>query len=208
MNFYAHLSVAMRLGHRPATGFGAMLPDLVRMAGVNMPGDLPEAVATGVWLHHRTDEAFHGHVAFVEGSRALRAELDRINELSAGAARAIAHVGWELLLDGVVAAGDPPTVWTAAWDAADRHGIDLAGLAGHLRDPSWPRRYGDPQWIAERLVRILAARPRLAFSPAQRAAVADALALTAASVASAAPRVMAEVIGGLGSLGNGPLRRL
>lgn len=79
-----------------------MLPDFVGMARlgrVSAPGH-PE-VSSGIDYHHRTDAVFHRAPLFTgmvsEGIDALLAR-----GLGRGSARAVAHVGIELLLDGLL----------------------------------------------------------------------------------------------------------
>ncbi|MGE0879655.1 MAG: hypothetical protein AB7L13_03950 [Acidimicrobiia bacterium] len=203
MNFYAHLTIARQAGESAAVGFGAMVPDLARMARVRMPAVLPDDIARGVWLHHRTDEAFHANREFLHGSSALRAALDRrgTDGLGPGARRAIAHVGWELMLDGVLARRTNSAWWVGAWEHAssvapvERGGYGWTRLSQDLSHDRWPERYADTDWIAERLVYILGARPRLAFDPACTGAVADALGEVRAHVDRTATAVVSDVLG-------------
>src|SRR5438067_700665 len=103
MNFLAHAAVASSHDRDPEFILGAVLPDLLPMAGVAVARhDLPAQVQAGWRFHHRTDDAFHAAAAFRAGVQALRTDL-RGTPLETGPRRAVAHVGWELLLDDVVA---------------------------------------------------------------------------------------------------------
>ena len=62
-----------------------------------------EALAAGLRFHHLTDEAFHGSRSFLEFSGQALSYLSR-HGLPRGSARAVAHVGVELLLDTAFAA--------------------------------------------------------------------------------------------------------
>lgn len=195
MNVHGHLEVAARCGADAATQVGAALPDLAAMLRVRLDHEaMPPELRTGVALHHRTDGAFHDHpVVRVEMARlsdALRARgLDR------GAARAIGHVGYEMLLDATV----PRDRLGAVLDAVDAAVIDLAlgappqwhELRGHLIGGA--ARHDAPAWVAERLFHILDRRPRLRFAVAQLPAVADVLAERAPVIHAQAPEVVADV---------------
>ena len=109
MNFLAHAAVARRHDDDPAFVLGAVLPDLLPMAGIRLTrDDVPAAVAAGWRSHHHADAAFHESMAFREGVHALRTDL-RTTALATGPRRAVAHVGWELLLDDTVM-GDRDTI--------------------------------------------------------------------------------------------------
>jgi hypothetical protein len=126
MNFFGHVVVATWQPARDArTALGAMLPDLVGVAGLRgvAPGD-PE-VARGVALHHRTDEVFHASDTFVSLQTLLRSALEA-RGIRGGPARAAAHVGIELLLDGLLLDGGP----------IDGDSVAEAAPHGRRRDPA------------------------------------------------------------------------
>src|SRR5947209_12566064 len=128
MNFLAHAAVARRHDDDPAFVLGAVLPDLLPMAGVHVDrAAVTPRVAAGWRSHHRADAAFHESAVFRHGVHALRTDL-RTTPLATGPRRAVAHVGWELLLDDVVA-GDAAAVG-AFRDA-------LAAGRGLVDDPRW-----------------------------------------------------------------------
>ena len=101
MNYFGHAVVASwKTGHG-GLPLGAMLPDFSTMCGARVVGSDDEDVATGITLHHATDSVFH-QAAVVTG---LMRELDHRLErggCARGPRRAVAHIGVELLLDGVL----------------------------------------------------------------------------------------------------------
>ena len=216
MNLLAHAWVALACGRDgPGEVLGAVLPDLATMARVRLDrGRLAPGVAAGVACHLATDGAFHADPRFVAGSAALRRELLDAG-VRRGAARAVGHVGWELLLDGTLLGtpaeaafrralddadqvldaldGDDRTRWRAFLARRDRDrapgpGRDAGGGAGG--GPA-PLRYDDPGWVADRMVAILAPRPALALDADAVPAVRTALARHAGRVVAAAPDVLA-----------------
>lgn len=178
MNFLAHAAVARRTaGDDPAFVLGAVLPDLLPMAGVRLDRDaVPDAVAAGWRAHHRADEAFHSSPAFLTGVSALRTDL-RATLLGTGPRRAVAHVGWELLLDDAVA------------DDASLVEVFRSALAlgrSVTADVRWqdlldrfeaigPARPASPLVVAQRAQRACSRRPRLAFGDEHLSEVAAVL---------------------------------
>lgn len=186
MNFFAHASVALWRSNDPRFLLGAMLPDLTGMLGFGLVGSSDHTVQAGIEYHHATDAAFHGAGRFVamcgEGVRSMSAEGMR-----RGSARAIAHVGIELLLDGRMSADERAR---AAYAGALRSAVEerwserltLASEAQRVRmhqglerleSAPIPEGYKDPAFVVERLQTILARRPRLALAPGETA-IADA----------------------------------
>jgi hypothetical protein len=187
MNFLAHAAVARRVDDAPAFVLGAVLPDLLPMVGLSPRSGHGEpvghgltvtrtAVAAGWALHHRVDEVFHDHPAFRVGVQALRTDL-RATRLDTGPRRAVAHVGWELLLDDQLA-GDPVTV------DAFRDALDLGRAL--VADPGWellvdrlrtllPHEPSSTRAIAERVHRAVGRRPRLAFAAEELGPVTEVL---------------------------------
>lgn len=178
MNFFAHATLAARRSDQPSWIVGSMAPDFASMAGMRLravEGD--EALAEGVNFHHRSDDAFHGAPIFLELMDAAREELEA-RGLGFGPAAAIGHVGVELLLDGhlVERLGGVPDSYAAAVASAAAldehllfHKLDPAdgrrrwrNLCTRLQTAPLPDGYQAPEFVAERLIRILARRPRLA----------------------------------------------
>ena len=104
--------------------------------------------------------------AFVELYRQGRNDL---TGLGRGPAMAVAHVGIELLLDGMLA-GDDATLERyyqaleapVSWRDPDE-ARTFAALAARLRTAPLPRAYSDPEFTADRIERMLSRRPRLAL---------------------------------------------
>lgn len=177
MNFFSHAVFAARRSEDPRYILGSMLPDFVSMAGLRLErvsGDAP--LERGVAFHHESDDAFHGAPMFGDLQEVAREELER-DGLGSGPAMAIGHVGVELLLDGYlvntlgVTRGYREAVEEAAHvDVLLRFaGLDEAqgsarwrSMAARLAAAPVPEGYTRPAFVADRLVRILSSRPRLA----------------------------------------------
>ncbi|NVB36610.1 hypothetical protein G6O69_02115 [Pseudenhygromyxa sp. WMMC2535] len=177
MNFFAHAVLAARRSESPSWIVGAMAPDFASMAGMRLVGiEDDDELARGVDFHHRSDDAFHGAPIFVELMEDARVELEA-RGLGFGPAAAIGHVGVELLLDGLLVdrLGVLPS-YRAAMAAAAELDQNLRfhdlgrfegcrrwrTLCGRLRDAPLPESYQAPDFVADRLIWILAKRPRLA----------------------------------------------
>jgi acyl carrier protein phosphodiesterase len=118
VNFLLHLHLAARDLGSPAAGAGAMLPDLWRMAdrrvrarrvdtealqevdGEAHPEALEEVLA-GIDHHLAIDRWFHADPVFLDGEREAAAVL-REARLAARRSPMLAHVLWELCLDGAL----------------------------------------------------------------------------------------------------------
>jgi hypothetical protein len=188
------MRVARATHEDPAGWLGAALPDLQREAGVSI-GSLhswSEPVRVGIQCHHATDDAFHDLPAFLHGSRSLTRDLlDR--GVPRGAARAVGHAGWELLLDGSIV------------DDAELIDGYFAAMSVEVTDSAWraaldrriargvPEFYARPEGVAELLRRILSYRPRLSFGAEHLDAVTDALRLAQPAIVDAADAVFAAV---------------
>lgn len=164
----------------PEAVFGAMVPDFASMVRSRVRGVHDARVAMGVALHHRTDDVFHRAPTFValcaDGAATLEAR-----GLGRGSARAVAHVGTELLLDGwLTRRAHGAGAYLAALHAADEpvlrtvelHHDDgcerLRWLLERLRTHGVPRRYDEPAFVGERLAQALDTRPRLRLSATDR----------------------------------------
>jgi hypothetical protein len=195
VNFLAHAEVARRSGGDADFVLGAVLPDLLPMAGVRLSrDDVPAAVAAGWAEHHRADAAFHASPTFAAGVGALRTDLRRTS-LGTGPRRAAAHVGWELLLDDAVG-GASETV--EAFRAALARGRTISD------DRSWhglldrferirPVVSTPTDEVARRVQRACSRRPRLAFADEHLADLATVLADHRPAVLAVAPTLLAEV---------------
>jgi hypothetical protein len=188
VNYFGHAAVASWLVREPdAVGpvvLGAMLPDFSNMCRAHLAREQPDAaIARGVALHEATDAAFHQLPAATGLMRELDDRLERAG-CARGPRRAVAHVGTELLLDGVFvddagyrAAFEAGLACESAvaWSDGDAGDARFATLMSRLRDYGVPDDLRDPEMIAQRLARILAPRPLLAPSPDDMRAIRAAL---------------------------------
>jgi hypothetical protein len=189
VNYFGHAAVASwhvppEAEHSGPTALGAMLPDFATMSGTRLAEPAHPDIARGIDLHHATDSAFH-HLPPV---LALMRELDgrlQAAGCARGPRRAVAHIGIELLLDGVLVdeASYRATYLAAlAHDPADvrfREETDeprFAGLHARLRTYGVPDDLREPSSIVHRLSRMLAHRPLLAPSASDLTAIRGALA--------------------------------
>lgn len=188
MNFFAHAVVASWHSSDARVVLGAMLPDLAGMTGIRLHGAVATEVELqrGIDLHHATDAAFHTASIFTGFCAEAVARLSE-EGVERGTARAVAHVGVELTLDGVLSSHTASrALYSAALDVAVSGGLegklsvtpatDLGRLTtglGRLARAPIPEAYADPEVVADRLRMILASRPRLAmrasdFEPVRR----------------------------------------
>jgi hypothetical protein len=208
MNFFGHAAVAGRFSEQPSFLLGAMLPDFCGMLGVRPSHVGSPAVADGVRFHHETDAVFHDLELFRRWCREGTRYLDE-RGVARGTARAVAHVGTELLLDGAIAEGESAR---AAYFSGLEAGRDAAVLdaLGWLA-PARKRlaelaRLLEARGVAtkvtassltERLERALAGRPRLAITARDRPLVAEWVELFHADVVASTPALLAELVGEL-----------
>jgi hypothetical protein len=207
VNFVGHVAVGADFPgwSDPAFRLGVVAPDLTGRLGVTLSRDEGPARA-GVLHHHRADEAFHGLRWFTETTAGLRATL-QASGVARGPARAVAHLGTELLLDGALLADDDVADrFDGVWAALRRGGPDVAALVAGDDRARWmhrvgeltrrldPYRYADPVYTAERVTWLLSARPRLATAPHDHDAVTDALVASGPGITAAARAVVATVV--------------
>lgn len=197
MNFFGHAAVASWSAAPAGTVLGSMLPDFATMCGGRIAAADDAAVSDGIALHHATDAAFH-HLPAVTGlMRELDERLDR-GGCARGPRRAVAHIGVELLLDGVLVdeagyrdaylrglAHDAALRWRDA-DAAPRFAV----LLERLRSRGVPDDLRLPDAITTRIHRILAHRPLLAPSPDELGTIRDALAAFQPRITVAAETIL------------------
>ncbi|MDP1792885.1 MAG: hypothetical protein Q8K63_02005 [Acidimicrobiales bacterium] len=147
----------------------------------------------GVKCHHVADAVFHDLPVFLDGSRALTRDLLE-RGVPRGAARAIGHAGWELLLDGLLVEDH---ALMADYFAALRVGVaddDWRAALDRRAARGVPTFYAEPAHVAELLRRILSYRPRLTFGVEHRGDVVAALGAAQPGVAASADAVFAAVM--------------
>jgi hypothetical protein len=199
VNFFGHAAVASWSSDSPAVMLGAMLPDFATMSGARIANDGAHdaAIGRGIDIHHATDATFH-QLPVVTG---LMRDLDTLlveRNCARGPRRAVAHIGVELLLDGVLV--DEPAYRDAYTRALAHEGEPVwrelddparyAVLIARLRAYGVPDDLRDPLKITHRLARMLGHRPLLAPSPADLAAIRDALTVYKPRVDVAAETVL------------------
>jgi len=198
VNFFGHAAVASWNDDRGGVALGAMLPDFATMCRARLAPAADAALADGIALHHATDAAFHALPVVLDLMRELDARLDR-GGCARGPRRAVAHIGVELLLDGVLVGDAGYRASYTAGLAADPAGVRwrdadaparFAMLLARLRDHGVPDDLRSPDAIAMRLHRMLAYRPLLAPSENDMRAIRVALAEFRDRVAVGADEVL------------------
>lgn len=186
----------------PGGVLGAMLPDFEQMSGSGPTAVTSDSVRVGVQFHHATDRAFHGAEVFIAACAEGRTRLTA-DGVGRGAARALAHIGLELLLDGFLLeqtkVGDAYAN-ALAWFEPESHiaptGNEVArlhALRERLLAVGPPRGYTDPDRVVTTLYRILSHRPRLAPDPRVRPAiVAWAQDIHRAHLSTWAPKLLTQ----------------
>jgi hypothetical protein len=214
MNFVGHAFIASRSSDDPVFALGAMLPDFASMIGARLGKHDHAVLAAGIADHHHTDDAFHGAPTFVRLCRDEAIGLEAIG-LSWGASRAVAHVATELALDGLLLEQAPiertyldaidAIEWTLPALRFETRGFEHDGIARfrelHARLSRYgpPHGYRDPIFVRDRMVQILARRPRLALLEGDADRLGDYLPAMCARVREAAPSLLAELDRGLGA---------
>jgi hypothetical protein len=201
VNFFGHAAVASWQGPAPGTVLGAMLPDFATMCGGRLAAQTDATVGIGIDLHHKTDGVFHRLAPVTALMRELGDRLER-GGCARGPKRAVAHIGVELLLDGVLV--DEPAYRDAylaglGYDASiviwrepgdhDRFAV----LLSRLRTHGVPDDLRKPEAIAMRMQRMLSHRPLLAPNARDMHAIRAALIDHKARVDVAADTVMRAV---------------
>lgn len=210
VNFLGHATVALWHRSEPAFVLGSMLPDFASMVRTRIRAVHHRDVADGVELHHRTDSVFHVTPTFVGlCSEVGDTLMDR--GLQRGPARAVAHVGTELLLDGwLLEDGTLRRAYVGALRALFERALDrpiewrardgrtrLRELCERLLRWGVPEGYREPSFVADRLALVLSRRPLLALDEPSRRVVAEELPEVQRRVVARAPRLMQELRDGL-----------
>jgi hypothetical protein len=204
LNWYAHAVLAERVSRDPHWLLGAMLPDLSAAAGLRIAPPPDGPLARGLRLHVLADAAFHAAPEFASLVSAGRGALEETG-LARGSARAAAHVGIELLLDGWLAARQRPS---QAFDAALRVACELPAdtalfrpdpdparwraLCARLASGELPEAYARPERVGIAVERILAARPRLALPAGSGPALVSWLRAAQPELGARAPALLAR----------------
>lgn len=182
-----------------------MLPDFATMIGARLDDAVDPVVARGIAMHHRADGVFHVLPPVLALMRELGARLDAAG-CARGPSRAVAHIGTELLLDGMlVGEASYRDAYLAALDADVRgvrwrepHGADrFPVLMSRLQQHGVPEDLRSAEAIAQRLARVLGGRPRLAPNAEDLRAIRASLALQQPRVEVAAETVMRAMRAGL-----------
>lgn len=194
MNFYGHAVFAARLSTDRGFVLGSMLPDFEGMSGTRLVATSHDGIRDGVALHHATDSVFHGAPEFLELCSGGLAALTELG-IPRATARAVAHVGTELVFDSyLIASHGEEREYVASLESAHPGelgpsmeftdgGGRFEALRRRLVEFGVPRAYDDAGFVADRLVNALASRPRLAMRDGERDRVAD-------WVAAARPRIL------------------
>ena len=206
MNYFGHAAVASWRNGRGGLPLGAMLPDFGTMSGARVTGTSDPDVAAGIELHHATDAVFHQLAPVTALMRELDQRLERAG-CARGPRRGVAHIGVELLLDGVLldeSAYRDAYVLGLEYEAPlmfrdDGDDQRLTALLERLRTYGVPDDLRRPEAIVQRLARMLGRRPLLAPSPQDLATIAVALVEHKPRVEIAADTVMRALRAGLPS---------
>ncbi len=206
MNFFGHAVVAASRRPEPAFVLGAMLPDFATMIRARPPGSSHETIEHGIAFHHETDDVFHRSPPFLDLSRAAFDWL-LARGVGRGSARAVAHIGVEMLLELPLAADlHGQRLYRAALEGAVEH--DLGRHVGWRSDQeraSFVRlrtallARGEmsadvpAEVIAERLRRALSGRPLLALDDVTAQVVRDWIVAVRLTVAAQAQPLVREL---------------
>jgi hypothetical protein len=206
VNFFGHATVASWARQpTPAFVIGAMLPDFATISGARSLRATHPETTRGVALHHATDAVFHFAPDFLALTSLVKERLLR-GGVGHGGARAAAHVGVELVLDGaLVADARAGELYVRALEGAEAHiacAVDgdaekLSGFLGRVRRAGIPFAYADPRTVATRVERVLSSRPLLAVEPGHADLLATVFTEIAVEVRARAENLLAHVRRGL-----------
>lgn len=208
MNFIGHAYVARCERRDPLFVLGSMLPDFVGMARTRLVhgrDDVSE-LGRGIALHHRTDDVFHGARAFTSLVQTTLDELCAAG-VGRGSARAVAHIGAEMLLDGELlreqGLADGYLEALQAGEAVAAPFLDPEGrerwraLRTRLLTFGAPHDYRDPEAVLLRLELVLRGRPRLAIADDARETLRKALPGLQTRVVAALPALLQATVHGV-----------
>lgn len=206
MNLVGHVAAALPDGPTPEFLAGCVLPDVAAICRVRIDGAAFRPVAAGVAFHHECDHAFHASPWFNEENVRLRDALLAVG-VDRGAARASAHAGLEMLLDGALVADDDllgPQV-RVALTTLDAHSATIAAQAAPPLRERWvvgvkriatsldTDAYRDAGSVTLRLQRMTAGRTRIEVRADQAGAVTAVLADAQPRITAAATAVLESV---------------
>ncbi|MFN8026788.1 MAG: hypothetical protein U0W40_10680 [Acidimicrobiia bacterium] len=208
MNLVGHVAVAP---DPSAAGFlaGCVLPDVAAIARVRVARPTTDPIAAGVAFHHECDHVFHSLAWFNDTCVQLRDDLLAAG-VDRGPARATAHAGLEMLLDGaLVGDADVRGNVRIALDTLDAHAAALAPLVAGDAQERWivgvsriassldVDGYTDAVSITMRLQRMTAGRARIELRAEQAPAVTQVLETAQRRVVADAPLVLEAVRSGV-----------
>jgi len=182
LNFFGHAVVAGWRDNRAQHLLGSMLPDFATMARVPLLEVRDPDIQRGIDLHHQTDEAFHRAPAFLAFCARSLEELTGAG-VRRGTARAVAHIGSEMFLDGWLTRDQAHIdgyLTALDLDVDDLLGWEDGGHAFsklHARLTQWgaPCDYVEPSFVLARLADALRPHPALAVLEDQMAQVEEFL---------------------------------
>jgi hypothetical protein len=215
VNFVSHAAVASWYDTSPLFVLGAMLPDFLGMLGMRAV-PVSEELVRGVAFHHASDAAFHEAPQFIKLTHEARRALTAAG-CSKGPARAVAHIGVELLLDPVLLdESGARDAYTKAIERAAAVRDEIAFLPGDaarffdfcrlLSQRDLPRR-DDLESVVVRIRRALAGRPRLALDEAGVVAVRNWVVAAQPSVVGCTSDVIRHMLSKLDDQGFGRATR-
>jgi len=205
LNFFAHSVVACWSNEEPLFVLGSMLPDLAAMLGLRLGEVHDPQLKAGIDCHVATDAVFHGTAHFLQHCQTCVEDLVQ-RGVGRGTARAVAHVGFELVLDGWLCqqttalqgyeralqwAQEPAWADALALSSEQRQRL-LRGVA-QLASAPIPQRYREPLFVADRMEFILRRRPRLAMQPADLPHVQDRMQQLHGHIGDIAPALLSDV---------------
>lgn len=182
-----------------------MAPDLLPLCGAIADQATSTAVADGQAQHHQVDALFHANPTFLKlQAWAAGALIER--GAARGSARGAAHVGVELLLDGVLATDrHARRAYQDALAEADGAGAPFswrdgdserlwAELIERLRRGAIPDAYRDCDFVADRVIGALRTRPRLAICDADQSLLRELLPTLRGRVEADADALVVDLI--------------
>lgn len=176
MNFFGHATIASTYCRRPIFIFGSMLPDFISICRTQLTNISDPELAAGVEFHHKVDDIFHRSPIFVDlCSQAVKMLCDK--SIQRSSARAIAHAGIELLLDGILGkdhsvysvyiealkAGKSKNLFCSLSFSTPVSFSYLSSLLNRLENSHVIENYRNFEFVANRLHDILISHPKLRF---------------------------------------------